>query len=136
MLKGGGGVDRLIGDAGRDIMVGGAQRDIFDFDSYKHAGIGSTRDRITDFQRGIDDIDLSTIDANGTASGSGAFKFQSGQGADFTGVRGQLHFHYLNRPGTANDRTIIEGDLNGDRRADFQIEFVGLKALTKADFIL
>jgi hypothetical protein len=38
--------------------------------------------------------------------------------------------------GTAHDKTIISGDINGDGRADFQIELTGLKTLTGADFIL
>ncbi len=31
---------------------------------------------------------------------------------------------------------MVEGDINGDKVADFQIELTGLKALTKGDFIL
>ena len=38
--------------------------------------------------------------------------------------------------GTANDKTIIYGDINGDARADFQIELTGLKTITASDFIL
>ena len=41
-----------------------------------------------------------------------------------------------NPAGTANDKTIIYGDINGDARADFQIELTGLKTLTVSDFIL
>ena len=39
-------------------------------------------------------------------------------------------------PGSVNDRTIIEGDTNGNRVADFQIQLTGLKTLTAGDFIL
>ena len=38
--------------------------------------------------------------------------------------------------GLASDKTIVAGDINGDRVADFQIELTGLKALTAADFVL
>ena len=38
--------------------------------------------------------------------------------------------------GTANDRTIIEGDINGNRVADFQIQLTGLNTLTATDFVL
>ena len=38
--------------------------------------------------------------------------------------------------GTANEKTIIYGDINGDARADFQIELTGLKTITVSDFIL
>ena len=35
-----------------------------------------------------------------------------------------------------DDRTIVSGDINGDKIADFRIELVGLKALVAADLIL
>ena len=54
----------------------------------------------------------------------------------FTGIRGQVRWFQINTSGTTNDKTIIEGDVNGDEKADFQIELVGMKTLTKADFIL
>jgi serralysin len=84
----------------------------------------------------VDDIDLATIDANGSASGNAAFRFLATEGAAFTGVAGQLHWFQVNAPGTANDRTIIEGDTDGNRVADFQIQLTGLKTLTAEDFVL
>jgi serralysin len=38
--------------------------------------------------------------------------------------------------GTANDNTIIVGDINGDKIADFQIEIDGLFNLSSSDFVL
>ena len=35
-----------------------------------------------------------------------------------------------------NDKTIIEGTINADKVADFQIQLKGLKTLTVADFVL
>jgi hypothetical protein len=32
--------------------------------------------------------------------------------------------------------TIIEGDVNGDGKADFQVDLLGYKTLTASDFIL
>ena len=49
---------------------------------------------------------------------------------------GQLIERLYNPAGTANDKTIIYGDINGDARADFQIELTGIKPLTVSDFIL
>ncbi len=128
-LSGLGGIDTLIGGMGRDVMTGGAQRDIFDFNVVAETGkLATTRDVITDFQHNGDDIDLSTIDA---ATGPGNQTFALiGQGA-FTGVKGQLHYRF---EGPA--KTIVEGDINGDRHADFQIELTGHKLLTGGDFIL
>ncbi len=136
VLSGLGGNDILTGGLGRDIMSGGTGADDFDFNSVAEIGKSATRDRITDFQHLIDDIDLRDIDANGSAAGNAAFKFLAAKGAAFTGVKGQLHWLQVNTTGTAGDKTIIEGDINGDRIADFQIELTGLKALTAADFIL
>ncbi len=129
-LFGGLGVDTLTGGLGRDVMTGGANRDIFDFNAAGESGkTSATRDVIRDFNHGQgDDIDLSTIDA---ATGPGNQKFAFiGQGA-FTGVKGQLHYRF---EGPA--KTIVEGDINGDKKADFQIELTGHKLLVQGDFIL
>ena len=79
---------------------------------------------------------FSTIDANGTAAGNTAFTFLATKGAAFTGARGQLHWFQQNLAGTANDKTFIEGDINGNKVADFRIELIGLKTLSAADFFL
>jgi hypothetical protein len=41
-----------------------------------------------------------------------------------------------NLAGTADDMTVIYGDINGDLLADFQIELAGLKLVTASGFIL
>jgi Ca2+-binding RTX toxin-like protein len=130
-LAGGGGVDTLIGGLGRDVMTGGGARDIFDFNAVGETGKTlPTRDVIKDFSHAQgDDIDLSTIDAKVGVLGNQAFSFV-GQGA-FKGVKGQLHYKF---EGPA--KTIVEGDINGDRKADFQIELTGHKLLVAGDFIL
>lgn len=93
----------------------------------------STRDVITDFTPG-DLIDLAAIDANTAPPGNQAFAWR-GELA-FNGHAGQLRFAGDNAPGHANDRTIVEGDVNGDRAADFQIELTELIKLTEHDFLL
>jgi serralysin len=100
--------------------------------------LATTRDIIKDFTHNAtlalsDRIDLSTIDANGALAGD---MFTWKGTAAFTGVAGQLHYRLENPVGTANDKTIVEGDINGDKIVDFQIELSGLKTLTAADFIL
>ncbi len=137
ILNGFGNNDIITGGLGRDVMTGGSGRDTFDFNSIPEMGkTGTTRDCITDYQRQFDKIDLATIDARTGVSGNQAFTFLAEKGAAFTGVKGQLHWYQINVAGTASDKTIIEGDVNGDKIADFQIQLTGLKALTKADFIL
>ena len=89
---------------------------------------------ITDFKHLSDKIDLKDIDASLKLTGDQAFKF-IGQQA-FHHIAGELHFIKVDKPGTALDMTIVEGDRNGDGVADFQIELSHLVALTKADFVL
>ncbi len=75
-LDGGSGRDLLVGGKGKDVLKGGTSLDIFDFNSVLDSGNGAAkRDVIKDFEHGKDDINLFSIDANGTASGNGAFHF-------------------------------------------------------------
>jgi serralysin len=129
------GNDTLIGGLGKDTMTGNQGADTFDFDNILETGkTKATRDVITDFTRGEDVIDLSTIDANAVVDGDQAFIWRGERG--FSGAAGELRIVRDNNPGTANDRTIVEGDVNGDRIADFQIELTGLHRLTDHDFLL
>ncbi len=59
LLSCGGGADHLTGGAGDDILTGGAQADRFVF------GTGAGQDRITDFQAGLDRIDLRALSVDG-----------------------------------------------------------------------
>ena len=136
-LLGGSGDDKLTGGAGADVMAGGSGADTFIFTAVNDSGVTAlTRDTIMDFTVGTDRIDLSPIDANSAVAGNQAFTFLATAGAAFTGTRGQLTFTYVDVAGTDNDATIIQGDINGDKLADFQIQLHGLVQLTQADFIL
>ncbi len=128
-LLGASGFDRLIGGFGRDVMTGGGNRDVFDFNLVGETGKTlPTRDVIRDFSHAQgDDIDLSTIDAM-TGAGNQKFAF-IGQGA-FSGAKGELRYKF------AGAATLVEGDVNGDKQADFQIELTGHKLLVQGDFIL
>ena len=93
----------LTGGLGKDTMTGGAGADDFDFNKVAEIGRGATRDIIRDFVHLVDDIDLSTIDANGAAVGNAAFSFLAFKGAAFTGAAGQLRWFQDNlarRPST------------------------------------
>ena len=144
-LHGGAGADRITGGGGRDTLSGNLDSgvsdgvaDIFLFSALADSGRSATaRDYITDFARDTKDkIDVSGIDASTLAAGDQAFALLAIPGAAFTGRAGQLHYFLIDRAGTVNDRVIVEGDVNGDRIADFQIEVFGLKGLHKTDFIL
>ena len=106
-LSGGNHDDILNGGAGDDVLTGGNHDDVFAFTE-----IGGT-DRITDFKRGDDEIDLSAIDAV-TGGADNAFTF-IGAGA-FTGDAGQLRSYSM-----GGDK-FLAGDVNGDGVADFTIQ--------------
>ena len=128
-LYGGNGRDTIEGDGGADQLTGGAGRDVFVFRTISEIGKNAGgRDQVLDFEHRIDKIDLSLIDADRTAVGDQAFQYIGSRA--FTGHAGELH--KVLSGGTA----IIEGDVNGDRHADFRLELSGLVALSKSDFIV
>ena len=119
----------MIGGLGRDFLTGGADNDTFDFNSFRETGkTAATRDVITDFTHGHDHVDLKTIDANIHHKGDQAFHFIGQHG--FHHNEGELRFK------ATSAGVIVQGDINGDGRADFSIELDGLTAMTKGDFIL
>jgi murein DD-endopeptidase MepM/ murein hydrolase activator NlpD len=134
-LSGGDGLDTLIGGLGRDIMTGGRGGDTFDFNSINEIGNSlTTRDRIKDFTRLSDRIDLGTIDAASTIPGIQQFKFIGR--SEFSKIAGELRYKKIAPAGTLDGKTIISGDVDGDGQADFQIDLLGLISLTRFDFIL
>ena len=134
-LTGGAGNDRLTGRDGRDTLTGGLGSDMFDFNATDESPANAvTRDVITDFQPGVDRIDLSTIDANWWKSGNQGFRFIGTQ--DFQYRPGELRYEIIDQAGTANDVTIVYGDIDGNSSSDFQIELMGLHSLSSHDFIL
>lgn len=124
-LQGDAGNDRLEGGLGTDKLFGGAGADTFAFKSAAESATGAARDTIFDFSHAQHDkIDLSGIDANGSAGGEGVFTYV---GSDaFGGTRAELRFA----------DGILSGDLNGDRVADFEIKVVTITPLVKGDFVL
>jgi serralysin len=126
ILRGRGGDDVLLGSAGADRLVGGAGDDRFVFDDLRSSGT-LARDVIRDFQPGDDRIVLRAIDANANRAGDQAFKF-IGDDA-FSGKAGQLRYKH------DTDVTIVAGDVDGDRIADFKIEVKGFYDLLATDFI-
>lgn len=59
-LTGGSGADTLLGGGGADILTGGAGADIFYYGAAADSAVLSP-DRITDFQSGVDRIDLRSV---------------------------------------------------------------------------
>jgi Ca2+-binding RTX toxin-like protein len=138
-IDAGGGDDIIVGSAiadliragaGKDAITGGLGGDRFDFDAVTDIGKkNGLLDLIADFATG-DLIDLSTIDANGSKKGDKAFKFLKKEGAKFTKKAGQLGFDQK------KGNTFVQGDTNGDGKADFKIQLAGDINLAKGDFVL
>jgi Ca2+-binding RTX toxin-like protein len=123
-LFGGAGDDILIGGLGSDDLKGGAGADTFVFTSAEDSSADlNFSDVIRDFSDG-DKLDLSRIDADGNA-GNGLTAFAVVKA--FTGKAGEL----LLRKGAG--ATLVQGDINGDGKADFSIRVFGEKTLTAAD---
>ncbi|MGH6769134.1 MAG: CHRD domain-containing protein [Xanthobacteraceae bacterium] len=127
LISGGSGNDILTGGIGRDVMTGGAGADDFDINSIAESRVGSSRDVLNAFQRGLDDVDVRTVDAKTGVAGNQAFTFIGTQ--DFHDVKGELRYRDL------GSTCIVQGDVNGDGRADFEI-LVKAAALARGDFLL
>lgn len=133
-LDGGTDDDVLTGGKGKDHLIGGIGSDRFDFNAVNESKRGAA-DVIQDFDfgGGPDLIDLRDIDAK-KGGADNKFKFIGTQ--HFQHKAGELHYIKHNAPGTAHDKTIVEGDVNGDGRADFQIVLLGLHKLHGGDLLL
>ncbi len=138
VVRGGTGADLISGGGGRDIMNGGTfsggvfvpdgEADTFYFATVDESFSGTgTRDIIRDFEPGIDQIDLSAIDAI-PGGANDAFTF-IGTTA-FSGTAGEV------RLASAGAFTIVQADVDGDGIADFDLRLDGAPSLTAADFVL
>ncbi len=127
VIRGDGGTDSITGGLDRDLLYGGTGRDRFDFNLVSES-LGAGRDLIRDFVRGLDDIDLRTIDANTAVGGNQAFRFIGN--SPFNGNAGELHIRQVGA------LIKVEGDTNGDRVADFTIDVTGAAPLSAGDFFL
>ena len=143
-LNGGAGNDTLVSGTGRDNLTGGSGVDTFVFKSASEAGNGignssNNADLITDFQVGVDKIDLSGMDSNTQSALIHAFVWDNTVGTGNTRpTAGHLGYHY---EGTgANAITVIDGNINTvrfgtDNTVDFQIKLAGTLVLHATDFV-
>lgn len=132
-LFGNAGADILIGGLGVDQLTGGTGADTFRLEITTDSGIDlGNRDIILDFNTlEVDKIDLSLIDAKSeTLKKNDAFTWKDI--AAFSGAAGELRYFY---DGT-NNITIVEGTVNADTVADFQIELAGNITLAATNFVL
>jgi hypothetical protein len=129
-LNGGDGDDEIAGGALIDFLTGNAGADDFNYGNVSESGPSSgARDRIYDFEAGIDDIDVSAIDAMASTGADDAFTQFIGAAA-FT-AEGQIRAYQ------SGANTIIEFNTTGTTGAEMQIQLQNFTAaaLTIADFI-
>jgi Ca2+-binding RTX toxin-like protein len=129
-LLGFAGSDRLTGGRGADKLFGGSGADAFLFKALGDSTASSKgRDTIYDFSRKQGDtIDVSAIDANRHFDGDQAFTFIGKSG--FHGIEGEL------RHAKIKGGVIVQGDVNGDAKADFALVLKGISTLAQGDFLL
>ncbi|MFS2013598.1 calcium-binding protein [Azospirillum sp. CT11-132] len=131
VLLGGNGSDTLIGGYGADLMDGGAGADVFSIRNLTESTLAAP-DVIINFNGAVvaaealqglasyatvgaegDRIDLSEIDAITGTTDNDAFTFIGTAGFS---AAGQLRYQ------ASGAVTLIEGDVNGDRTADFRVQ--------------
>ena len=127
-LDGSAGRDVVNGGTGRDILTGGGGPDLFDFNRLNNSPANAQRDHITDFERYTDLISVAGIDAEAGVPGHQAFDFIGASA--FSGAKGEL------RAVNVQSNTLVEGDVNGDKHADFSILVEGVHDLHAWDFVL
>ncbi|MBD9375671.1 calcium-binding protein [Rhizobium sp. ARZ01] len=129
-LKGEAGNDMLYGGTGADKLYGGLGADTFVFMSATDSTVASSgRDTIYDFSRAQGDkINLKAIDASTKSGGDQAFTFIGAE--KFHKKAGELRFE------KKSGDTFIQGDVNGDGKADFSIMLDLSLTMSKSDFIL
>ncbi len=127
-LNGDAGDDTLVGGGGRDTLTGGTEADTFQFRSVADSAAGAAlRDTILFFQTGLDLIDLTRIDANAVLTGNQTFSFIGV--VAFSNVAGQLRV-------VNGANSVIQGDVNGDGVADFELQLNAIAAVSVNDILL
>ncbi|KAA0579360.1 calcium-binding protein [Azospirillum sp. Sh1] len=146
VLLGGNGSDTLIGGYGADLMDGGAGADVFSIRNLTESTLAAP-DVILNFNGAVvaaealkglasyatvgaegDRIDLSEIDAITGTTDNDAFTFIGTAGFS---AAGQLRYQ------ASGAVTLIEGDVNGDRTADFRVQVnIANYSFSAFDFVL
>lgn len=109
------GSDRFIGAGGGDLQAGGQGGDSFVIEALGDSTAGpGNRDRISDFQgRKGDRIDLTSLDADSILDGLQRFTFIGA--APFSGQAAELRY----------SAGLLQGDVNGDRQPELEMELWG-----------
>ncbi|MEZ5654600.1 MAG: right-handed parallel beta-helix repeat-containing protein [Sphingobium sp.] len=126
IIDGGAGRDTIDGGRGSDLLTGGSGDDIFRFRSFD-VNKGD-HDVITDFQRGVDSIMITSAQFTAGGRGDQVFHF-IGQSA-FHKAAGEIRFV------DSAAGVTVQTDVNGDGVSDFEFSLRGVHNLSANDFIL
>jgi Ca2+-binding RTX toxin-like protein len=127
-VLGGSGFDKIDGGKGADTLTGGSEADHFIYFSASNSPVGSgARDIIKDFEKGLDKINVSLIDANPEVSGNQAFSFIGSSSFD---NEGQI------RATSLNGGTLVQFNTSGNTVADFEIFLETPVQVAGSDFFL
>ena len=99
------------------------------------ATTATTSDVISDFVRGQDKINLSSIDAFASSGANDTFLWK-GTAAFSSTTQGEVRYQQFNNSGTANDYTMVWIDNDADTGVEMAIRLTGLYTLTASDFSL
>jgi Ca2+-binding RTX toxin-like protein len=111
-VSGGAGADSLIGGTGKDTMTGGEGADVFHFFLGDSKAGGGTRDIITDFQRGMDKLDLA--------------------GLHITDFEAQVSYKTIG----SGLIVYVDTNNNGFDYSDFGLQLTGISSLQQSDFLI
>jgi Ca2+-binding RTX toxin-like protein len=127
-VLGGSGFDKIDGGRGADTLTGGGEADHFIYFSAGDSPVGNgARDTIKDFEKGLDKINVSLIDANPEVSGNQAFSFI---GSGSFNDEGQI------RASAVNGGTLLQFNTSGNTVADFEILLEKPIQVSGLDFFL
>jgi Ca2+-binding RTX toxin-like protein len=127
-VLGGSGFDKIDGGRGADTLTGGGEVDHFIYFSAGDSPVGNgARDTIKDFEKGLDKINVSLIDANPEVSGNQAFSFI---GSGSFNDEGQI------RTSAVNGGTLLQFNTSGNTVADFEILLEKPIQVSGLDFFL
>jgi Ca2+-binding RTX toxin-like protein len=121
------GLDVLFGDAGMDSIDCGADTDM-DRVAYiqpSDSPVGANRDQVTNFSAENDLIELSLMDANVNAWGDQPFAFSS------TTPQANSVWYLV-----SGEDVIVQGDVNGDAVADFDVLVKSVASVAENNFAL